>query len=122
MFPGQQEYREGQFPPKPGYDHDWHVWCSSGALLVLKKQGYVRKLADQPDDAYTINFANGSGALIQPGHPLWEAMAEIAQTYTVEVFPLDFFGCSYVPWTGAADDLRRFDAILIKKKTASIPA
>ena len=69
MF-GAQVYREGQFPPERGGEHDWHVRCATGALEVLRGKEHERKIAGTAGYKFTINFGNGSSARIRPGHPL----------------------------------------------------
>lgn len=108
-------YDEGRHKPERGLEHNWHVWCLSGATEVLLKREYVKWLDENPDDAYTINFGNASYADINPGHQLWRVMAEVAMTHRMEVFQLGFDGI-YVPWAGKAGDLGLFDAIKITKK------
>lgn len=115
MFPGHSQYLEGEFAPVRGGEHDWHVWCATGALRVLGDQEYVHKITADPKAAFTINFANGSAARIGSGHPLWVALASIASSYKVEVYSLSFDG-GYVPWTGSPKSLRAFDAICISAK------
>ena len=116
MFPGTQHYPEGRFKPERGGGCNWHVWCSTGALQVLRGGEFAQLLKEHPDREYIINFANGSGADILSGHPLWEILAGIAETHAVEVFPLPLSTRNYVPWTGAVCDLGRFDAIRIRSK------
>jgi hypothetical protein len=112
-----QHYREGEFSPKRGGEHNWHVWCCTGALEVLRSREYITYLAEHPDVAYTINFANSSSARIQPGHPLWEVLADVARSYSVQVFQLTLQG-GYSSWTGAPSDLYAFDCISIKAKSS----
>jgi hypothetical protein len=113
MFPGQQYYPESRFRPERGMGHSWHVWCDSGALEVLQKKEYLTLAMGEQ---YLVNFANGSAARISPEAPLWQKLAEIAKTHTVEVFPLGLFSKKYIPWTGDAGSLDRFDAICITAK------
>ncbi len=109
-------YPEGQFPPQPGGDiYNWQVWDCAGALQVLQTQEFIAWLEKNPEEWYTINFANGSSATINQTHPLWQVMAEIAKTHTVEVFQLTLSG-GYVPWTGKVSSLCCFDAIRITVK------
>lgn len=115
MF-GLQKYQEGQFSPKPGAEHNWHVWCNTGALEVLRGGEYAQWLVDHPGEGYTINFGNGSAAKISPGHPLWQCLAEITKTHMVEVFRLTSRG-EYVSWDGDNTGLRVFDAIKIRPRT-----
>ncbi len=119
--PGSTYYPENRFKPERSVlsisGHHWHVWCSSGALEVVQGGEFREWLAAHPGDYYTINFANNASARIQPGHPLWEALKEVSQSYRVEVFPLSFHE-QYVPWTGEAEDLERFDCIRISEKPA----
>ncbi len=114
MF-GSQSYPEGQFAPAPGAEHDWHVWCCTGALKVLQTREHEARLAERSGALFTINFGNGSAARIHPEHPLWIAMVEIAKTYAVQVFQLTLQG-GYVPWDGSPSSLRAFDAIRISSK------
>jgi hypothetical protein len=101
--------------PQPGGEHNWHVWDCTGALQVLQTREFIAWLAENPGEWYTINFANNSSANINPTHPLWQVMVEIAKTYTVEVYQLTLSG-GYVPWTGEANSLHHFDAIKIAVK------
>ena len=120
MFPGQQKYPEGHFQPARGGEHNWHVWCMTGALQILGIREFIRWLAEHPDNGYTVNFANGSAARIKLGDPLWEMMTEIAKDFSVEVFTLSLLNGRYVPWSGGAGDLRAFDAIKIKSKEGCV--
>ena len=110
-----QRYQEGQFRPQRGGEHNWHVWCCAGALEVLRSGEYVRYLAEHPGEDYTINFANNASAFIQPGHPLWEVLREVAKSYSVEVFQLTLRG-GYLPWTGADTDVRAFDCVRVSNQ------
>lgn len=117
MF-GSQNYQEGHFAPKRGGNMNWHVWCATGALQVLDTAEYVEWLNNNPNDAYTINFANGSTARIHPDHRLWHVLVKIAETYRVEVYPLNWNN-TYVPWTGGPDSLRHFDALVIMSQVST---
>ena len=66
MFPGSTSYNEGQFSPKRGSAHKWHVWCATGAIEVIEKREYEAWLSGNPDTPYLISFANGSAAHITP--------------------------------------------------------
>ena len=110
MLGFEQYYPELEFQPRRGAEHNWFVWCASGAWQVLDLEEHISYLTEHPDGWYTINFANAAAAHIQPGHPLWEKLAEVAKTYVVEVYRLTLQG-GYVPWMGAANDLRAFDCI-----------
>ena len=114
MF-GSQTYSEGQFQPKRGGAYNWHVWCNAGALQVLDSEEYVPWLTANPIKSYLIAFANGSAARIRPGDQLWQKLMDIAQNYTVEVFPLNWDG-EYCTWTGDEKSLHAFDALSIKAK------
>src|SRR3990167_4838408 len=87
MF-GKQWYPEGRFRPERGWGHNWHSWCCSGALQVLTTGEHEVWLAQHPGYGYTINFANGSCARIKPGDQLWEALRQVAENFTVQVFSL----------------------------------
>lgn len=111
MFPGSQNYPEGQNEPQKGTS-SWHVWCNTGALKVLEKGEY---LTLKPGEKYIINFGNGSAASIHPSHPLWIRLVEITKTHEVAVFQLALTG-GYMSWHGNAGSLERFDAIRITGK------
>lgn len=115
MF-GSRQYPEGQFQPQAGCEHNYHVWCATGALQVLKSEEYVRYLEEHPEEAYTVNFANGAFAHIAPGDPLWTAMSEIAEHFSIQVFLL-VWKDGYRPWTGAEGDPTNFDAIKISRRS-----
>ncbi len=119
MF-GSQHYTEGAYRPLRGGDINWHVWCNTGALEVLNANEFETVLGKNPEGYYTINFANASAARITPDHPLWKKLAEIAKTFSVEVYPLDW-SKKYLPWTGDDYSLHSFDAIQIMKKVP-VPA
>lgn len=114
--PGSQVYREGQFKPKPGHEHNWHVWCKTGALEVLENGEHVKWLEGDNDGIFSINFGNASAARVSPEHPLWKKLAEVAESYDVGIFPLGLATRDYVPWAESPEDRRQFDTIQIKKK------
>jgi hypothetical protein len=116
-----REYPEGHFKPERGANHPWNVWCSTGALQVLKMREYMSFLENNPERTYTINFANAAIARIHPGHPLWVELQDIAQQYAVAVYPLNLSG-KYVPWSGEAGSLSAFDAIVISVKPEAASA
>lgn len=103
--------------PERGHVHNWHVWCRTGALRVLTHEEHAAWLNGDNDGVFTINFANGSAAIIKPCDPLWQKLAEVAQRFTVEVYPLRL-KTAYIPWSGQDDDLREFDAIRITNKVS----
>jgi hypothetical protein len=112
---GTQVYPEGSIQPERGAEHNWHVWCHTGAKQVLKTREYEQWLAEHPGESYTINFANSSAARIFPGHSLWVLLGEIAERYLVQIFRLTLTG-GYVDWEKDADYVRCFDAISIEAK------
>jgi hypothetical protein len=114
MF-GTQTYSEGAFKPQRGAQTNWNVWCTTGALEVLNSDEYTGYLERDPSQWYVINFANGSSARIQPGHPLWQKLLEVSKIYDVAVYPLTLQG-KYTSWTGNETSLHSFDAIRITSK------
>ena len=113
---GSTRYPDGGHRPMRGYEHNWHVWCATGALEVLRSGEHETWLRDNPGDSFTINFGNNSSSRhTAPEHPFWRVLKEVACAYKVEVFPL-CFGAEYRLWTGADDDLRAFDCIKISAK------
>lgn len=112
---GTTYYSELQFQPVRGGEHDWHVWCASGALQVLNTGEHETKLTQDPQWVFSINFANNAAARITPEHPLWRRLAAIAQKFTVEVYQMGWEG-PWTPWTGDDASPRRFDCIRIKTK------
>lgn len=114
---GPRRYQEGQFPPERGFGHNWHVRCATGAMQVLAMRDYETWFEKSPDHtAYTINFANGSCAAIDPEAPLWHALLEVTKTYNVELFAYGLLTGDYRPWDGSSPARRVFDAIKIVKK------
>jgi len=118
MIFGVQSYSEGRHKPVQGMEHNWHVWCNTGACEVLESKEYVSWLAEEKNlgFSYRINFANSSAAQIKPGDRLWKLLSDIAKEYEVRVFQLTLQG-GYVSWTGAESDLHSFDAISIRMRT-----
>lgn len=117
VFFGNRTYGP-EFGPEKGSGNTWHVWNESGALEALK----LRDM-DGPEASagFSVIFANGSCARIQPGDPLWTALAEAARDHEVKVFPLKMSG-SYVPWTGEPVSLRAFDGIRVERRTKATGA
>lgn len=119
MF-GWRQYDEGSIPPRRVSENQWNVRCHTGALTVLQGLEWRHWLTEHPDDDVLINFANGSVAQIKPGHPLWEAMAEAANEFNVEVYKLTPSG-GYATWRGSASSIGAFDAIAISVKKVVPP-
>lgn len=109
----------GIYPPEPGPPHNWIVRCEVGASQVLDTREYETYLAEHPEDSYTINFGYNTFVTSIPGDRLWEQMRRLAEHYVVYVFTTSIMNPRYVRWTGASDDERNFDAILIRSKTAA---
>lgn len=112
---GSQHYPEGQYQPRRGARHNWHVWCCTGALQVLEEKEYESWLEANPDERWQINFANGSAARISTSHPLWQALKAVANRYKVQVYRLSL-KAEWVPWTGEPGSLSTFDCIAISVK------
>lgn len=110
-----QVYPEGSHTPERGGGCNWWVWCRTGTLQVLAGAEYKTWLAEHPNATYIISFANGSYARIQPGHPLWNALAEVAGEYSVEVLPPGF-DLKFLPWLGTPESPQGFDCIKISVK------
>ncbi len=117
MF-GSQRYPEGRYAPEKGHEHNWYVWCHTGAMQVLASGEYAEWLAEHPGETYTISFANDAAARIKPGDPLWEELRRAAEHFLVEVFPLTMKG-PYTSWSGDDESLNQFDAIAIRAKPES---
>lgn len=115
LLPGGANYGQRQHAPEK-VTGGYHVWCESGAADVLGSREFVAWLKKNPNMSYGINFANNASANIQPGHPLWSLMEEIAKEFKIKVFPLGLMTREYVEWTGAPDNTRRFDMIAISAR------